>query len=389
MKSSLPRNDMLFSLIARAAITTGFAAFLAAALAGAPAARAQEAVENTAPSKVVIISMKACCADEAWEAAEKTAAAEFSALGFDVETVDGTATDTEGQWAELGSIVEEKKAVCALRISLADAGSRKGADVWVNETVTGKTIYRFIPFEGSPDAEAASVVALRVVELLRASLLELTMAPEGAKEAGPPAEVVAMIEDKKPAPQAKLDEELAVPPGPGKPPGQLGLRLGAEALGSPGGMGAMGAVNLSLRWNFVPYLSAEIDAMITFVTRSVKHGDASASIDLSAVRGWLLWEFLRGKILRLCVGAGGGILLAWSRGFVSGFFETRTDVTWAGFVGATVQTGIVLSKNLWLRPGFIVGFSLPPIRVTFWDTRVARFGMPLMEGFLNIEIRVP
>jgi hypothetical protein len=379
--------------IARAAITTGLAALLAASLTGAPAVRAQEPVGDSAgaaPAKVVIISMKACCAAEAWEAAEKTAAAEFSALGFDVETVDGTATDTEGQWAELGTIVEEKKAVCALRISLADAGSSKGADVWVNETVTGKTIYRFIPFEGSPDAEAASVVALRVVELLRASLLELTMAPEGAKEAGPPAEVVAMIEKKEPAPRAKLDKELAVPPPVSEPAtGQVGLRLGAEALGSPGGMGAMGAVNLSLRWNFVPYLSAELDAMITFVTPSVRQGNASASFDISAVRGWLLWEFLRGRILRLCVGAGGGVLVAWSRGFVSGFFETRTDVTYSGYAGGTVQAAIVLSKNLWLRWGFIVGSSLPPIRVTFWDLGVARFGMPIMEGFLNIEIRVP
>ena len=374
--------------IARAAITTGLAALLAAALTGAPAARAQEAAAGDAPSKVVIISMKACCPDEAWEAAEKTAAAEFSALGFDVETVDGTATDTEGQWAELGTIAEEAKAVCAVRISLADAGSSKGADVWVNETVKGMTIYRFIPFEGSPDDEAASVVALRAVELLQATF-ELTLSPQEAKKAGASGKVVARIEEKKPAPRAKLDKELAVPPAPRPTAGQVGLRLGIAALGSPGGMGAMGAVNLSLRWNFVPYLSAEIDGMITLITRSVKQGDASASFDVSAVRGWLLWEFLRGKILRLCVGAGGGILLAWSRGFVSGFFETRTDVTYAGFVGATVQTGIVLSKNLWIRPGFIVGFSLPPIRMTFWETRVARFGMPSMEGFLNIEIRVP
>jgi hypothetical protein len=44
---------------------------------------------------------------------------------------------------------------------------------------------------------------------------------------------------------------------------------------------------------------------------------------------------------------------------------------------------------VWLRGGVNIGASLPTTKVAFSNEPVARFGLPLIEGNLSVEIRIP
>jgi hypothetical protein len=365
-------------------------AALAAVLACALASRPSLGQEEEPAISVVILAMGACCPDEAWPEAEAKATAELSALRFEVEVVEAQAVDEQGQYEELVKTLEQKSATCAVRFFISPDGVGS-ADLFIVDAATGDRVFRRMTLSDPSDAEAASVIALRVVETLQASLLEL-------KADEPPPEPA--VEDKKPE-EEKVEPTASKPLPPvedifKKPPdrkrmepGTVGLRLGLSALGSPGGTDAMGAVNLSLRGSVAPFLSLEIDNAITLLSRPIRSGVASSSFDMAVIRGWILWDFFRHRIVRLSAGGGGGLLLAWSTGFGPAAVETETDLTNAAYLGATVQAAFVLTENLWLRLGFNVGAALPGITVYFFEDEMADFGLPLMEGFLNLEIRVP
>jgi hypothetical protein len=358
-----------------------------------PAAGQDSAAAVNAAVDVVIVSMTACCQDHAWKEAEDKAGAELSALQFSVEVIEGTAADEQGQYEELEQAVEQGGVTCAVRFSLSPDGGG-GADLFIVDAATGDRVFRRMTVPEASDAEAASVIALRVVETLQASLLELTsgvgpVEPAGEENAAGEEEE-EKVEPPAATPLPPVEDIFKKPPEKKKmEPGKVGLRLGLSALGSPGGTDVMGAVNLSLRGSVASFLSLELDNAITLLSRPIRSGIASSSFDIAVLRGWILWDFLRHRIVRVSAGGGAGLLLAWSTGFGPRAVEAETDLTNAAYVGATVQIAFVLTENLWLRLGFNAGAALPAVTIYFFGEEMADFGLPLMEGFLNLEIRVP
>jgi hypothetical protein len=105
--------------------------------------------------------------------------AELSGLGFDVRRV--AKRNEERLPADLIEAARGTGAVAAFRIVVE--GDR--ADVWIADRMTGKVVLReMLPRGANIDGR---VVALRAVELLRASLLELDARRAPAEVAPPPA----------------------------------------------------------------------------------------------------------------------------------------------------------------------------------------------------------
>lgn len=92
--------------------------------------------------------------------------AELVSLGFEVELA--PAPEVEPSRASLEQAAREAGAVAALRVR----ASRAGVEVWVMDRVTSKTVLREVVFTGGDDE---GLVAVRAVELLRASLLEVAL----------------------------------------------------------------------------------------------------------------------------------------------------------------------------------------------------------------------
>jgi hypothetical protein len=153
----------------RAAIALG--SLLAVAGASAPAQGAQTG------SRVVIVRERGA-ADPVIDRAEVRLAAELRAAGFDVQerVVDGD--------ADARLLVEEPgDAGPFATVLLRRAGARAATDVWVADHVTHKTVVRRFGAQGGEGSDRA--LALRVVELMRASLVEPLVLP--AAEPEPPA----------------------------------------------------------------------------------------------------------------------------------------------------------------------------------------------------------
>jgi hypothetical protein len=134
-------------------------------------------------------------------------AAELRIQHFEVVAVEAIAGDMPG--SALAASAEAKQAFAA--IALTRRGEPASVDVWLVDRATGKTILRTIVVERGEDA--ASVLAIRAVDLLRASLLELTAGE-------PPPKDVAGVDRRAPTPVLTA---FSAPPEPR-------ARLRAEAL---------------------------------------------------------------------------------------------------------------------------------------------------------------
>jgi hypothetical protein len=103
--------------------------------------------------------------------------AELLAAGFDVQVLEGASDATPRDRVEAAKLDPPPVAT----LSLLRTGEGAAADVWVSDRLTGKTLVRRVDVNDVSRARAPTVLAVRTVELLRASLLEATEEPEATK----------------------------------------------------------------------------------------------------------------------------------------------------------------------------------------------------------------
>jgi hypothetical protein len=143
-------------------------------------------VVNTAradPSRVRVLLTKD--ADLAVREAATRLQAELIAAGFVVDIEETPATDPRDELESGGS--QSFASIAILR-----SGSQAVTDVWVVDGISGKTLIRRVEAGAEPGPTAARTLAIRAVELLRASLLEVSGRPHPEVEAQPEGKPVPM-----------------------------------------------------------------------------------------------------------------------------------------------------------------------------------------------------
>src|SRR5258706_14740996 len=93
---------------------------------------------------------------------------ELSAAGFETSVLVRKGDTDPG--AEVERAARENGADAAL--SIVDTAESRTAEVWIADRLTGKTVVQHLEVSGG-DARASAALAVQIVELLRASLLEL------------------------------------------------------------------------------------------------------------------------------------------------------------------------------------------------------------------------
>jgi hypothetical protein len=154
---------------------------------------------------------------------------ELGAQRFEVILVD--APEGASTPEAIDRLAQDKGAFAA--ISFTRRADTTTADVWIADRATGKTTVRTLALKGVHDAP--SVLAVRAVDLLRASLRELK------SDATPPPEVVHV--DRRPVPPAVRAFVHSEPPA-------WRLRLEGTALLETGRVGAGYGVGLALSRRF-------------------------------------------------------------------------------------------------------------------------------------------
>lgn len=308
---------------------------------------------------------------------------ELATMGFDpvVEAREVSRVD------EMPAIARGGQAAAVARLEVFERGVR----VWVFDRATGKTLTR----ELSPPIQSGEAsLALHVVELLRASLLELELpdAPRGdlpptpqlleasgvpAAEPSPPVPVNPAVPPvEATAPPATAPPATAPPAAPqaSDPVPVIGVELGAALIKGSGDLEQYPAMLMAVQ----VFLSAEfrLGPVGWIPVSDANHVAASGSsenrITLFGVEA--LWQPSRG-VWRPFV----------SLGFAAAYLETRGDANTAEFEGETNRAitpgallrgglGVRLSRHWRLSPQATLGVQPRYFSIDYAEGTSARWG---------------
>jgi len=241
--------------------------------------------------------------------------------------------------AALEAAAARTEAVAAITVDQPESDAT--GDIWVTERVTGKTLLRHLRAEpGSEDGPA--VFALRAVELLHASLLELNEPhpPRGTVPAEP-----VLRAWVAPKPQSTAEVVSTAPRAP-----TVSVTMGASVFASPGGLPPGLGPTLIVAWTPLPSWFGEIawsgPAYRTFE-------DSSGSVNLNELLATVRARFdplpQRARIRPFAV-AGVGAHRLGANGVTTGDYS--------GF-DASVWTGLgLLGGGLRALAGETIGFHL-------------------------------
>jgi hypothetical protein len=293
--------------------------------------------------------------------------AELESLGFRAEVLDPSAEPASR--ASLKASARQAGAIAAIRA----VPSERGVEVWIADRVTGKTVLRdMVNDGGTPDRDAA--LALRVVELLRASLLEVTLpAPSRGEVPATPE-----IREKIGVPEQKA---LA----PSSPPA-LRFSLAPGLLLSPGGFGASASLDLGIDW--MPSEHAGVIALAAIPLTSARIEGTQGSVDLTVLLAgggarflFTTRESLWGPTMDLGVMA---VSLRSAGTASAGFVASAPSaVTAAPF--ARLGLSFELTRSFRLRADVLAGVVAQGVSIRFAQHEIATWGKPLVLTSVGVD----
>jgi hypothetical protein len=287
--------------------------------------------------------------------------AELATLGIDTVFKDRPASSDP---TVLERLAEDNDAIATILLERQPGGM----DIWIADRTTEKMVLRRIPVEGGVGSEATAVT--KSVELLRASLLEVRIAPSPTR----PPDVVERI----------LGPALAAPEAP-----TLTLRLSPSVLFGGSGFppSAHLAADVGLQAGAYTTLGATIVPPTFPASLSVLEGDLSLSQGL----GMFVSEvhpFPDSRWFDPRVSLGLGVHVAYAEAEGSAQRENGEDL------GATAVTNLSLGLSLWATEQFAIdtefgcGLTLPKTDYVVDGRTAASIGSPLCSGSLGAGFKL-
>jgi hypothetical protein len=343
----------------------------------------------------LVVLLRSPAADTLARQSETLLAAELRAAGFQVHVADSARSATSDLRADMDAAARALDPIAVLAVSRAagDARVDVGAEIWLLDRVTGKLVIRRV--DGAPAGSAtgtAGDVALRAVELLRGSLLEIALEqPRAARSAAgpaaapPPADVSRFVTASNPALFAGRRAYFS---------GGLGIGAAATALGAFTGLGPSYAPALRLSWGGPGRAGSRLALRLSAVglgsaaETSARDGDdvighARVRQSLLVLEGLLAFRGDAGWQPYLTAGVGAHHLDVQGTGTPPLFSDGR-----GSRLGAAVAAGGGLALRLGLRAALLLEAQLvaaaPVTPVMIADQRATRVGGPaalLSAGF--------
>lgn len=330
------------------------AALVATVLAIAPAIEAR--TEPSAPASSQGDRVTVVRSADADVDARLTAELRF--LGFAPELVDAP---PESGIAGLHGLARAHAAAAAIAIE-----ERDGAiTVWISDRVTGKTVVRELQLV---EDDRAREIAVRTVELLRASLAEVEQsAPTPEAEVAPTAVVERTL-----VPHRRARVVLAA--------------MGAVG-GAPGGLGVMGELRLHAR--YTPHRNFGLVVAGTAPLHAVHVRGPEGRADV--LPGWVgagPWFGLRRRDARVLPDlalTAGAAFVGMDGHAMAGRTGTRVHVIDA-VVEAAAGLELVLSRRIRLRLEAAAATCARTVRVRFSQRPVATWCRPHALGSIGIGV---
>jgi hypothetical protein len=287
--------------------------------------------------------------------------AELGSSGFDVALVTPP-TFPPGR-SEIEQLAQQKGAT--VELLLVDAGA--ALEIWVVDPATGTTAFREVILGLYESHEAPEVVATRVAETLRATLMEFSSPHTNA----PPIRLSRVPGTGSPTPRA---------------PPNCTMSVGGGGAYSAGGLGVTAHLDLSFAYQFGSRFSVAVDGALTPARATLRgpEGEASIAWYLAGVSlGFSPGNPAAPVRLRSSAGAWLG-LMSLAGQAVAPFVNTPTE-----FVSVIphLDEGLrfSLTPTLGLVANVSIGVSEPGASIRFAGREVATWGRPLWIGSLALE----
>jgi hypothetical protein len=290
---------------------------------------------------------------------------ELELLGLDVIVLRPPAEATMAR-SPLEQAARNVGAIAAVRL----VPSGEGAEVWVADRVTGKTVIRrILPGEDAGGRENAAL-ALGAVELLRASLMELH-APSP-----PPGEVPATSQVRA----------LALPSlAPPKPP-RLGLSV--AAAGEPGVRGLLpsGAAQLAVWARIVRGFGVRAFAALTFAAADVHVPEGEVRVTAHMFGGEASYDLLPAERRWVPV-VGLGAAAAWlqATGATHAPFESESTTAWLWGPYLHAGLGCSVIRGLRVRADVEALVVATPTSIDVARRAIGQWGRPTLLFSLGVE----
>jgi hypothetical protein len=255
-----------------------------------------------------------------------------------------------------------------LGLVMMEAGA--GVEFWVFDPSTGKSTFREVILSLYDPHDAPEVIAFRVVETFRATLLDLEHAPPRAPEPEP----------KAVAPEVE-------PPATQKPE-RFTLALGGGGAYSSGGVGAAAHLDTSLAWAATSHFSFAADAVLTPAATKLRgqEGEASVSWYLAGL-SLRLQPTVPGSLVRFRSGAGVWLAVMNLGGQAAATYASTPSQFVAAIPHLDLGLRLGMTDRLGLAFGVSGGVSAPGASIRFANRQVATWGRPL--GLASLALEVP
>jgi hypothetical protein len=303
--------------------------------------------------------------DETWAPLEERVAAELQASGFLVKGVESQIDPGGDIPAQLWQRCQAEGVLAALWFN-ARADGR--VDAWVADRVTGKAVLRTYE-QPSSGAERARL-ALRAVELLHASLLEVRLMTQQQKAAVP--EVARAAVEKR----LTAEEES-------KP--HLIFGTGVGAIFSSGLAHPQPMLEIQIGWAFSARFAAEVQVQTSVFPSQVHDAVSQADVGIALFRlvgAWAPWRY---GPFALALLAATGTAMVWASGDTNDQnLETRLDVTATWVVGGGLQASWRFNEGVRVQLLGIGSAGVPAVAVAIaGDTRAV-----LLRPVIDVMVRM-
>jgi hypothetical protein len=296
---------------------------------------------------------------------------ELLSVGFETEVVEGPAADgVSGSdwrgWLERLAAEREADAVVAL---VGDAAPTS-IKVWIVDKVAGNTGVRTVPFDATRE-HASETLAIRALELLRSSLLEIELAAREKRRvplATPPTAVVENVRSEKPTGASQ----------------RFGLAVGGAGVVGVGGVGPAILPMVRFTWAARPSFVANV-AMAGLGTRpTVESQWGSAQVTQAyAVLGGD-YRFRVGHRLRPFLTLSAGALYTAIKGRAGAPNQGSDADTWSFLLDGGLGAWVGLSDRFFLEAAAHAQLAEPYPAIRFGDAVVATTARPNLLLTLTI-----
>jgi hypothetical protein len=334
-------------------------------------------------SRVVLVRDRG--ADRVVERAGVRLAAELRAAGFVVEerVVDG---DDDAR-----RLVEEPDGDGPFAtVLLRRAGARAATDVWVADHVTHKTVVRRLGARGAGDAGDRSL-ALRVVELMRASLVEGVVMPPTEDEPPAPASNAGSAPPPPrpltgtPPDVAAWTREALHDSGPARP-AHVGLSLGVSGAFAGPDVGMAVAPVLRVAWLAAPAWSVGVVAAGPAFGGKVTASQGNASVRQELALAEVALEPPSRGLFSALIDLGAGAYHLEASGNAAPPFTSAQDGAWAALVSGGAGARLRFSGSASLVLDVREVFAFPRPVVAFAAEHVATSMHPGTLGSLSLAV---